>query len=62
MDKCEWNGCSNDADVVVSRPTTEEEAQPRKNALGMEVNIRLKRYVCNTHVPEAEKLGYSIDT
>jgi hypothetical protein len=55
MTKCYFHECPNDAEKVVSRPTTEEERNMRKEDGRLVWEFRLKISVCNDHLEEALK-------
>jgi len=56
MTRCQFQGCDNDADKVVARPTTEEERNMRRTDSGaLKWEFQVKTKVCNEHLAEAQK-------
>jgi hypothetical protein len=55
MVKCYFYECRNDAEKVVSRPTTEIERNMRKEDGRLVWDFRKKISVCNDHLDEALK-------
>ncbi len=57
MSKCEWNNCTNDADKVVYRMSTDEEREKSSifSERGGSFTTMLEISVCNDHLEEAQK-------
>ncbi|HVQ40358.1 MAG TPA: hypothetical protein VMS31_22645 [Pyrinomonadaceae bacterium] len=56
MSKCQFQSCTNDAEKVLGRPTTDEEQNMRRTDSGaLKWEFQVKTQVCNEHLAEAQK-------